>query len=43
MEPEWDENKQQNNLAKHGFDFIDARTALKNAHVLKIPSGLKAN
>lgn len=35
MELEWDESKRQSNLAKHGFDFIDARIVLQNAHVLK--------
>ena len=29
----WDENKRQDNIFKHGFDFIDAEQVLTNAHV----------
>ncbi|MEO0015315.1 MAG: hypothetical protein RLZZ535_3704 [Cyanobacteriota bacterium] len=35
MKLEWDENKRQSNLKKHGFDFIDAKNVLQNDHLLK--------
>ena len=35
MKLEWDENKRQSNLEKHGFDFLDARLVLQNNHLLK--------
>ena len=34
---EWDENKRQANIAKHGIDFLDADQVIDAAHVL-IPS-----
>lgn len=34
---EWDEDKRQRNIQKHGFDFIDAIEVLSKDHVL-IPS-----
>lgn len=27
----WDENKQQSNLSKHGFDFVDASQVFEGA------------
>jgi len=30
MQYEWDENKRQTNLKKHGFDFADAWIVLEN-------------
>ena len=29
----WDENKRQDNIAKHGFDFIDAEQVLSDSYV----------
>jgi len=34
---EWDRNKAQANLRKHGVDFADAATALSDAEALTIP------
>ncbi len=33
MKFEWDENKRQENLRKHGFDFVDAWRIFKNYRV----------
>jgi hypothetical protein len=32
---EWDEGKQQTNLAKHGVDFVDAAKALLGPHIVR--------
>jgi len=37
MEFEWDENKRQQNLEKHGFDFLEAAELLSEKHLV-IPS-----
>jgi uncharacterized DUF497 family protein len=34
MEFEWDEAKRLSNIAKHGFDFIDAEELLTGEHQL---------
>ena len=34
MEFEWDENKRQANILKHGVDFIDAIDVLRNRPLL---------
>lgn len=31
---EWDENKNQKNIKKHGFDFIDADFVFNNPHFI---------
>ena len=31
---EWDENKRLSNIAKHGFDFLDAEEVLYGIHVV---------
>ena len=37
MQFEWDENKRQSNLTKHGLDFFEAVEVFESPHV-KIPS-----
>lgn len=31
MQFEWDENKRKSNIAKHGFDFVDASQVFEGA------------
>ena len=38
MEFEWDEEKRQANLAKHGIDFVDARPLFDGRPVWTAPS-----
>jgi len=38
MEYEWDENKRQSNLEKHGLDFVIAYNIYESADKLSIPS-----
>jgi len=38
MEYEWDENKQQSNLEKHGLDFVIAYKIYESVEKLTIPS-----
>ena len=35
MELEWDSNKRESNISKHGFDFLDASMVLNEPHLLK--------
>jgi len=41
MEYEWDENKRQINLKKHGFDFVIAYRIYESDEKLTIPSQYK--
>ncbi|MEI6263301.1 MAG: BrnT family toxin [Deltaproteobacteria bacterium] len=41
MEYEWDENKRQINLKKHGFDFVIAYRICESDEKLTIPSEYK--
>ncbi len=36
MEIEWDENKNAENIRKHGLDFIDVRQVFKNPLLAKL-------
>ena len=38
---EYDENKSQSNLAKHGIDFIEAQQLWNDPNVLEIPSRIQ--
>ncbi len=35
---EYDENKSQSNLAKHGIDFVEAQKLWNDSNLLEIPS-----
>ncbi|MBF0202632.1 MAG: BrnT family toxin [Desulfamplus sp.] len=39
MEYEWDENKREINLKKHGFDFVIAYRIYESNEKLTVPSG----
>jgi len=41
MEYEWDENKRNSNLQKHGFDFIIAPRIYESTEKMTIPSQYK--
>jgi hypothetical protein len=38
MEFEWDEQKRESNIAKHGIDFLDARQLFDGRRVLETES-----
>ena len=38
---EYDENKSQSNLAKHGIDFVEAQQLWNDPNVLEIPSRIQ--
>ena len=38
---EYDDNKSQSNLAKHGIDFIEAQQLWNDPNVLEIPSRIQ--
>jgi uncharacterized DUF497 family protein len=38
---EYDENKSQSNLTKHGIDFIEAQKLWNNPNLLEIPSRIQ--
>jgi len=38
---EYDENKSQSNLAKHGIDFVEAQKLLNDPNLLEIPSRIQ--
>ena len=38
---EYDENKSQSNLAKHGIDFVEAQQLWHDPNVLEIPSRIQ--
>lgn len=35
---EYDENKSQSNVAKHGIDFVEAQTLWNDSNLLEIPA-----
>jgi uncharacterized DUF497 family protein len=38
---EYDENKSQSNLAKHGIDFVEAQKLWNDPNLLEIPSRIQ--
>ena len=38
---EYDDNKSQSNLAKHGIDFVEAQQLWNDPNVLEIPSRIQ--
>lgn len=38
---EYDENKSQSNLAKHGIDFVEAQQLWNDSNLLEIPSRIQ--
>jgi uncharacterized protein len=41
MNFEYDENKRQSNLAKHGIDFVEAQKLWNDPNLLEIPSRIQ--
>ena len=42
MEFEWDEDKRQSNIAKHGIDFLDARRLFDGRPAIQLTSSFEA-